>query len=104
MVVEIKGNTEPIIKFALEQFEKMPGSAHAYRIARVAHNTVNRAFNLILDEENIENLEQEKEYVHEVEKRVIDALLAYSTKATPEYIEVLKQEFENSEIRYGLKD
>jgi DNA-binding transcriptional regulator YhcF (GntR family) len=103
-MVEIKSNIDPIIKFALEQFEKMPGSAHAYRIARIAHHTVNRAFTLILDEDNIENIEQEREYIHEVEKRVIDALLAHSKKATPEYIEVLKQEFENSEIRYGLKD
>lgn len=96
---------DSLIKFVVTEYEKMKGSAHAHRIAYIAHKTIDNIFNLMIEEENMTTKEQEVTYVHEIEQKIIEALLTQpKEKATTEYIDILKQEFENSEIRYGLKD
>jgi hypothetical protein len=100
----LKSDIQPLIDMALEEFSTHPGTAHAHRIAVkiVAAKIVKNAHSLGSYKDGLsETPEQETVFTHDVEEMIISALKEVGAK--DDYIEVLRQEFIDSEKKYKLK-
>jgi hypothetical protein len=95
---------DSVIAMAVDEYKTRRGSAHAYRIAVkiVAAKVVKEAHSLGSFKDGLSKTpEEEVVFIHDVEDKIISALKAAGAK--DDYIEVLRQEFIDSEKKYKLK-